>query len=197
MHTAKQKKPNFLQVTIRYNNNPLSIIGTRIRIEDEDNNSIRETQFMALYDHLRSYEKQRVICAGDFNPMCSWEKYNEYKIKYEKNIYIKGRDGWCYWWIKDRLKNSIFEIITPDKDKEDGSWVDNKNKMFLNDHIIISSNFNVLDAEYIWKFVTRKNGYVTVVNGAEVELEKNRDKSYLKGYPDHAILWAKVVPKTE
>ena len=130
MHTAKQKKPNFLQVTIRYNNNPLSIIGTRIRIEDEDNNSIRETQFMALYDHLRSYEKQRVICAGDFNPMCSWEKYNEYKIKYEKNIYIKGRDGWCYWWIKDRLKNSIFEIITPDKDKEDGSWVDNKNKMF-------------------------------------------------------------------
>ena len=44
--------------------------------------------------------------------------------------------------------------------------------MFLNDHIIISSNFNVLDAEYIWKFATRKNGYVTVVNGAEVESEK-------------------------
>lgn len=225
MNTVKDKKPNFLQVTIKYKDNPLNIIGTRIRIEDKCNDNskkkakstdsnvhlnsnkedqykkdnqlkFREDQFMALYDHLRSYKKQRVICAGDFNPKCSRKKYNKDKINYyEKKINIMGQDRWCYWWIKDKLKNSTFEIITPDKDKEEGSWVDKNNKMFLNDHIIISSDFNVPEAEYIWKFVTRENGYVKVLNNKKVELNINEDKSYLKGYPDHAILWAKVVSK--
>lgn len=190
MNTVKDKKPNFLQVAIKNDKGiPLNIVGTRIRIEREDKSSIRETQFTALYDHLNSYKDQRVICAGDFNPRCSRKKYNKDKIDYEKKRNIEGQDKWSYWWIKDKLKNSTYKIITPD---DGGSWVGDNNVMYLNDHIITNSNINVSDKKYIWKFVTKENGYVKVVNDEEVELKEDDYKSHLKGYPDHAILWVKV-----
>jgi|BioPla2DNA2_1021312.scaffolds.fasta_scaffold11474_7 hypothetical protein len=190
MNTDKVEKPNFLQVTVKYEGKPLTIMGIRIRIECEDKYSIiRETQFIALYDHLNSYKDQRVICAGDFNPRCSRKKYNKDKIDYEKKRNIEGQDKWSYWWIKDKLKNSTYKIITPD---DGGSWVGDNNVMYLNDHIITNSNINVSDKKYIWKFVTKENGYVKVVNDEEVELKEDDYKSHLKGYPDHAILWVKV-----
>jgi exonuclease III len=193
MNTDEVEKPNFLQVTVKYEGKPLTIMGTRIRtrykIMNQSENQFRIEQFNALYDHLAGYKEQRIICAGDFNPVCSRKNLDINKTKHEKDK-SEGKETWGYWWVVDKLKDIPFKIITPVR--EDGSWVGKNNEMYLNDHIITSSNINVSDEEYNWRFVTKENGYVKVVNDEEVELKKNDYKFHLKGYPDHAILRAKV-----
>ena len=85
--------PNFLQVTVKYNNAPLTIIGTRMRDME------KVPQFKILNNYLATLPiENKIICIGDFNAL------RPYCIKHlnffnEDNIYPDWHnhpDEWSY-----------------------------------------------------------------------------------------------------
>ena len=57
--------PNFLQVEVNFHGMPITVIGTRIRV-DKDNAESRKTQHAKTIEHIRKIENP-VLLTGDFN----------------------------------------------------------------------------------------------------------------------------------
>ena len=181
MNTDQTEKPNFLQVTVSYNEQPIFIIGTRIRYDD------KEKQLNALYDHLNSLNKKecKVICIGDNNatPRFLWKeiksKCKDYKLdspsyNTDNDTYKRNNKEYCCWSYVHK----------------DGEGID-KGKASL-DHII-SNGLTVTSSDYLWDFVNEENGY----KKDHVIIQPEDYKSDLVGLPDHAILIAEVMLKKE
>lgn len=87
INSDQTEKPNFLQVTVNYKNNLLTIIGTRIRIKDSSQKDYqnRKKQIDALIEHLADINNN-VVIIGDFNnsKICGDENksYTDVKEKY-------------------------------------------------------------------------------------------------------------------
>lgn len=178
LNAIQTEKPNFLKVTVKYNKKPLTIIGTRICVGDRSDEDLagRKKQRQVIYDHLESLNNEcRVICMGDFNatPRFIWEeKLNCGDFKLDCPSYNTDNDTY---------KRINKEYCSWSYVHEDGKGAD-KGKASI-DHIIVKG-LTVADSKYIWDFVNENNGYGSL---------RERDyKSHLVGYPDHAILSARI-----
>lgn len=176
--TPIKEKPDFLQVTLKINENTLAIIGTRIRVcidknaTEEQKNQFKKDQFRALDEYLSNIEIDNVICAGDFNAYwgMGWKNESNHTLPITKNTYELRTPKW-------NIKNRLF------------SYVLKNNKLVSFDHIIFRSKKNTIEIEesnvnYDWKFVNEGNGYEN--------LKPDDYKSCLNGCPDHAILTATI-----
>lgn len=66
----EENQPNFLQVESIVNGKPVSIIGTRIRVNDELTRTEflkRRQQLLSLVEHIIALGNKNIIVAGDFN----------------------------------------------------------------------------------------------------------------------------------
>lgn len=183
------EKPNFLQVTVNYKSNLLTIIGTRIRISDSSKVDYQErkVQIDSLVDHSADI-KNNVIIIGDFNnsKICGDENKSYNDVKESYHYTSRGElsvlyDTYNYHIIKDTFEHHGFSVFTPNKGK--WSWVDSYKNKYKQDHII-SRGVRVSEKEYSWFYVNKDNGYGY--------LKQEDYKSNLVGYPDHAILTADI-----
>jgi|LSQX01.3.fsa_nt_gb exonuclease III len=177
LNTAQIEKPNYLQVSVLFNNKPITIIGTRIRVEtsndttEEQKKSFKYEQFKALDNHLSSMHDKYVICTGDFNAYwknskgCIWKELSNYTLP---------------------KASKTFELFTAwDPNKRQFSYVLPDKSLCTFDHIL-ARGIKVIEksVDYSWNFVTEENGYGS--------LRPEDYKSHLVGLPDHAILSATV-----
>ena len=163
--------PNLLQVEVQFKDKSLTIIGTRIRVNNTKATIYEKRKFIkdqleTLENYLRGIHSTKVISIGDFNIWHTWANKNlnlpqEYTItgpKFNMNSNdFKSLDNWSF----------VFE---------DGS------KAPID--FIISKNITLSNLKYDWDFVTPNNGYGY--------LKPEDDKSDLTGLPDHAILTASI-----
>lgn len=179
MNTEKTEKPNFLQVIVKYNGKPLTIIGARIRqlvVTREDFLDRRE-QLEALIDHLSKLEN--IIVGGDFNNAkingnCT-KRYSEVREKYRytsKGTINVSYDTYNYHILKDAVEDCGYCLHTPKGNVY--SW----GNIFKLDHFITSKSIVASNVEYSWSFKNKKNGYGDFT-----------DNDIL---PDHAILSAEI-----
>ena len=156
-------KPEFLQVDIELERKNLTIIGTRIKSQEdyETKGKTKTEQLYYLKDHIRNTDN-RVLCLGDFNEMQS--SLND--------IFTPIAE--CYG---PRIVNNYYSFVFENGDKGGLDWILTKN---------IRSVFNgYADKEkspyatYYWKFIEETKAYGTLT-----------EKDYLGKYrlPDHAIL---------
>lgn len=185
----KDMNPNFLSITVKYNNSEIVIIGVRIRAVSDDE---REEQFKMVLSCLEIIPSEtKIICACDLNPKCSIENYRKHIDLEEKDLKKKlpASKRWSYWWIKSKL-SPRFGVITPNKG---WSWVSDKNQLFINDHIItrkdMITNVGGQKVCYVWDFMNKEEAKEDYegLKSRDFKSETNRI-----GIPDHAILLAKI-----
>jgi len=132
MNSMEAEKPTFLQVEIKVNNKPLTIIGTRIRIDNGNEKDLkaRKDQLQALSQYVKDIETA-VLIMGDFNngmykqPNWNWDLIeNSFDEDYKIHTPIKG-----FSWKKNGYKNG-----------------------FKNDHII-AKGLKITDPQYSWEFM--------------------------------------------
>jgi len=187
MDTAQPEKPDFLQVTVKHNNEPFTIIGTRIRVGDKNNNlnmdfQSRKNQFDGLKDHLTNINNTTLIM-GDFNNGSIFNEYNKQYIysncaRQYYNFQMLWRDveGKINWNFNTPDKGGTygnkFSIVTEEKHT--------KKTYYTKEDHIISKGLDITDCDYKWDFVKAENGYGS--------LNYRNFKSKMKGLPDHAML---------
>lgn len=178
LNTSETEKPNFLQVTLKHNDIPFTVIGTRIRVarDQELNIKLKKNQFKALDDHLSSMREEHVICIGDFN------------------VYWSNKDG-SIWNKKENYTlpktSESFELHTPkwNYEKNHFSYVLENNSLVSFDHVITRGiKITPASMQYDWSFINKENGYYKSCN--DKVLTPSDYKSDLIGLPDHAILVA-------
>lgn len=179
MNTKKAKRPNFLQVTVKYKEKPLTIIGARIRHKTTTRGDFldRKEQLEALIDHLSMLEN--IIVGGDFNNAKIYgnedEKYSQVREEYhytsEGEIKVTY-DTYNYHILKDAIEDHGYCLHTPKGNVS--SW----GKHFKQDHFITSKSIAASNVEYSWGFENKNNGYGVTANGVRL--------------PDHAILSAEI-----
>lgn len=181
---GKNKKPNFLQVGIEYNNKPLTVIGVRI-LPDGDYQK-RKEQLDSLTDYVKG--KKNILIIGDFNnsKICGNETLSYEEVREEYHLTKRKEvsllyDTYNYHILKDQFKHEGFTIATPTGNV--CSWVDKYKNEYKLDHIF-AKELNVHNAQYKWDFISQKNGHGT--------LKSDDYKSENAGVPDHAILTAVI-----
>ncbi|NPC94750.1 hypothetical protein HOO54_21615 [Bacillus sp. WMMC1349] len=181
MNTEKVERPNFLQVTVKYNGKSLSIIGVRIRVDKKISQKDfldRREQLEALIDHLSTLEN--IIVGGDFNNAKIngnlARKYSEVREEYRytsKGELNVSYDTYNYHILKDAIEERGYFLHTPKGNVP--SW----GNYFKLDHIITSKSIAASNVEYSWSFKNKKNGYGEFTTN-DIRL------------PDHAILSADI-----
>lgn len=171
--------PHFLQVTVKYMNKEISIIGTRIKVLKGDKTDFRQRkeQFDCLKEHICTISNASIIVTGDFNNARILKDYtgkNQETYNYEK---IKK-------WFED-IGLTLIEI-------EGFSHMG----YLKEDHIILSHDMDAT-CEYSDSFISEK--YL----GKEIyyniyfkgDYYKKNDISLPIGYPDHNLLKAIITFK--
>lgn len=189
INSGQIEKPNFLQVTVNYKNNLMTIIGTRIRMKElsKIDYQNRKKQIDALIEHVVAI-KNHVIIIGDFNnsKICGDENKRYKDVKENYHYTFDGSvsvlyDTYNYHILKDTFEDNGFSISTPDNIK--WSWVDRNKYKYRQDHIF-SKGVEISEIEYGWGFVNKDNGYGY--------LKQEDYKSHMISQPDHAILTADI-----
>lgn len=166
--------PDFLHTFMEYNEQPISIIGMRVKTYDNYINRRKQVETVIEYiNNLDEVHKSRVIVMGDFNNsqiLGDENKYNEIKQ-------YKGKDTENYnlQILKSDFKAAGFYVFnsTPKGN------VYNKYSQLISgfpykqDHIFVKG-MNVSDTEYDWSY--KEQNYIRDIG---------RD-------PDHAILKANI-----
>jgi exonuclease III len=175
--------PNFLQVEAKYNNQPLIIIGTRIRWHGSSNGKLtkqtfkkRKKEFEYLINHLKKLKETKsknIMILGDFNNarIIGDENilYDETTIdELYKNVLQRSYNYHC-------LKREFHEIGFNTHTPKSGTSIGN----FKIDHLIVSNHINLLRIDYDPNYDTVKS------------TDKNEAISEI-AFPDHAILTASI-----
>lgn len=175
----------YLAVKMRQSNYHITIIGTRILTQDEYENFIeRKKLFDALLNRLPNTPFIMLFDANNGHIQNEYDKYFVYKEGNRKHYnyqYIWGQVEDIKKWALitpdkgGRYTNGKYSIITGEHEPE--------NYHTKEDHIISSFSEALFEnADYIWDFVDRKNGY-----GKKKPTDVISD---LFGLPDHGILVA-------
>lgn len=150
--------PEFLRVDIEVENKGLSIVGTRIKTE----NNTKQNQYDYLKGQLKNID--RFLCLGDFNCV-----YN-YLSKQFSSVADVGVYG-------PRISNGYHSFVFKNGDACGLDWLLAKG---------VGNIYNgYKDAEYSpiatydWDFITSQNGY---------ENKTKDEYLGFRGLPDHAIL---------
>jgi len=163
------KLPNYLRVDVEFADTTLSIIGTRIR--SNENGCYMEKQLCNLRKHMDSI-KNPLLAIGDFN--CGPHYAKDKTWNWEK---VFGKEN-------GELISRQYSVHTPN------SGFSNVNRGNLNsiDHIISKGlgdkNILISDLYYSWEFMSRHEEY-------------RHDSRYPNFFPricfpDHAILTADI-----
>lgn len=156
-------KPEFLRVDIELEQKILTIIGTRIKSQEDYEFKVKTKteQLYFLKDYIRNIDNG-VLCTGDFNELQSSLK----------DIFTPIAE--CYG---PRIVKNYYSYVFENGDKRGLDWALTKN---------VSKVFNGYDdkkdspyASYDWTFVSEANGYGNLTKDEYLGI---------KGLPDHAIL---------
>lgn len=183
--------PDFLAITLKYKERPLTIIGTRIKVLINTNNynldfKFRKRQFKTLLDYISNIEG-RLLVTGDFNNGAIFNEIDK------NHLYSNcSRKYYNYQMIWREVEDKKLSLSTPDRggkygDKYSIVTFDSKlNKTYYTkeDHLI-SRGFETSKCDYVWNFVTPENGYGNI--------EEQDYKGNIKFVPDHAMLYAELV----
>ncbi len=157
--------PDFYEIQVNWNGQPLSIIGVRIRVDiTGKNTSYKKNQFQALDDYL-SKQNHNVICIGDYNAFWgnNWSTNNT-------------------TLTKTALRN--YKIYTPPY--KIGTWhsfVQPSGELTQLDHLITNISNRSITVEYDWSFINSLRYKIGITS--ETANKPN-------GIPDHAILKATI-----
>ncbi len=157
-------QPDYYEITVGWEGKPLTIIGTRIRVDlDSEESSFKQDQFKALDDRLSSI-KNNVICVGDFNAYWPgiWKTPKNYMLPKTSKTY---------------------SLYTPQYGK--GKWysyVGKNNKLVQLDHLITNITGKKIEVKYDWDFLN------PLMYGHSISSDSYKPS----GLPDHAILKAMV-----
>jgi|GEM_PF-561393 len=211
----EEDQPNFLQLDITVDGKPISIIGTRIRVDLKKSNSKfqeirrgeykqRHEQLLSLIDHINALESKNIIIAGDFN--------NAY-IRGDESKFYLGKDGvresyhytsrgelndlydtYNYHIMKDDFADIGLTVFTPPGEQYSCGFNLCEGKPsngYLKEDHIITKNLKAENARYCHSFIEDYK------RDKEWERRWNRQKKkyeyvIVEGYPDHAILTADV-----
>ncbi|QSX04782.1 hypothetical protein JYG23_08685 [Sedimentibacter sp. zth1] len=202
--------PDFYEIKIKIKSEEISVIGTRIRIDCKKSNSsnrqerlLEQSQRFEQYKQLTRYIKtiDNVIVVGDFNN----SRILGNEVENEKTIEEIYKD-------KDSIEHN-FQKIRNFVYKESGQKISlytatgnlssigakcteceaeepEKNEYFINKYDHLLSNYFTKDIEYKWDFLRFYKGKEFFVKNPN---KKNWEIA--KGYPDHAVLIAKILLK--
>lgn len=168
--------PNYLRVDMIVGGIEFCVIGVRIRVKDTTKGDYkwRKKQFDLISKLVDTTNKanipKRFVILGDFNNSRILETKEAYKGKLT--------EFYNYHLIGTEFEKIGLEVRTP---KEGFSW----GGYIKNDHIVVTKNINVLCCDYCWKFTEKHEVY------------KVKEKHIPIGYPDHAILTAKIALNEE
>lgn len=153
--------PDFYEVKIKVNSDPLSIIGTRTRkdIKKIYGKNYTKEQFSALDKYLSNINHD-FICMGDFNAY--WGK----SWKTDKNTTLTNTS-----------KIDKISLCTPSYNPDIFSYVLPNGKKVSLDHCI--TTLKIKNSEYDWRFLCDKYGYKGIT-------KESPNKP--TGIPDHAML---------
>ena len=150
--------PEYLQIDIEIEGRELSIIGTRIKTQNDDS---KVFQYNYLKKILRNIDT--FICLGDFNCV---HRVLSNKFKTVANVYGPR--------VKDGYHSFVFN--KSDDNKRGLDWIIFKGVDVYNGYEDKKQSPN---ATYDWSFISSENGYR--------DKTKN-DYLGIRGLPDHAIL---------
>lgn len=158
--------PDFYEVKVTWNSQPLSIIGVRVKVDiTGTNTAYKRNQFQALDDYL-SKQIHNVLCVGDYNAF--WG--NNWTTKRNTTLGKTATNG--------------FKLHTPTYNK--GEWYSfvqpngDKNQL---DHLITNISNRMITVEYDWSFINSSRYTCNI---------KAYTANKPKGMPDHAILKATI-----
>lgn len=160
--------PDFLEVCVNWQNEPLSIIGIRINVDIIESDSktnkkaFKISQFKALDSFLS--KKHNVLCIGDFNAYWgnTWETTN--------NMLLDTKDAG-------------YTLHTPNYDKDGFSYVQPDGVKTQLDHLITNITGRKITPRYDWSFIN------TLRYKPGIKKESPNKPS---GLPDHAILKVEI-----
>ena len=193
--TSIYNAPDFLHIEIMINRVKYQILGIRIRIDDgsEDDYKERRKQFEYFSNYVSDLDN--VIILGDFNNSYIRgdlnASYSETKKLYEKNDSVKPRVTrfFNYQMMKEIIGEDI-KTFTPSNKKSWGIKIIDNNFDYgyiQNDHLMVSKNISVEKVEYDWGFIDKnKEKYLSM------DVDKTGRINVEKGYPDHAVLRARL-----
>lgn len=139
----QKKMPNYLRVTLKYNEKPFTIIGTRIRWNGHWNNEKkkcvitketfidRRNEFNELLHYVSAIQNnvgENILIAGDLNN--AWDKISDWSINGDYNINI----------IEKESRKLGLKVHTPEKGYSIGE--------FRLDHLIIPKSYGTEDLSY-------------------------------------------------
>lgn len=192
---SMNNSPNFLHIEVMINGLKYQLLGIRIRIDNgsEDDYKERRKQFEYFSNYISDLDN--VIILGDFNN--SYIRgdlegsYSKTKKLYEKNS--KGEllvtRFFNYHMMKDMIGEDI-NVFTPSNKKSWGlKCTDDRFDYgyIQNDHLMTSKSIFIEEFDYDWDFVCKNKEKYCAMN-----VDKTGRIDVEKGYPDHAVLWAKV-----
>ncbi len=175
--------PNFLQVEVKYNNEPLIIIGTRIRWHGNSNGKLtkqtfekRKKEFEYLINHLKKLKEMKsknILILGDFN---NARILGDENILYDENaideLYKNVlQRSFNYHILKREFHEIGFNTHTPKAGTSIG--------IFKIDHLIVSNNIMLSKIDYDPNFDTLMSTY-------------KKETIPEIGLPDHSILTASI-----
>ena len=153
--------PDFYEVKVKWNEEPLSIIGVRMKV------GVDKKQFTALDDYLSGLDNN-VICIGDFNAY--WP--NIWKTK-DNHTLPKTSDKYnLYTPPYENGKN--FSYVLKDQKTGIGKYVQL-------DHLITNIPDVNVEVEYYWDFINTLRYKCGITSKTLIKPS---------GLPDHAILKA-------
>lgn len=158
--------PDFYEIKVEWNGQPLSVIGVRIKVDIIGKNAtFKKNQFKALDDYLSNLN-HNVICIGDYNA-------------YWGNIWSSKKNTTLH-----KTASNNFQIYTPSYSKDNFSFVQSNGKKVQLDHLITNiGNKNNIKVKYDWSFINSIRYKCCIT--AETPQKP-------KGFPDHAILKVKI-----
>ena len=166
-----EKHPDFLQLTVEIEGKEYYIIGVRILACYDYTD--RLPYFACFNYYLQTLKDKNVIVLGDFN-----NGFVRSDIGYYKN-----KNNFCYnYRLIEILLGNNFKMITPKNKYSWGLQYDGEKFQYgyvADDHLILSRHLNEkVKIDYDWSFADEnKNIYC---------------KKIPNGFPDHAILRAKI-----
>lgn len=158
--------PDFYEIQVTWNSQPLSIIGVRIKTDiTGENVAYKRNQFQSLDDYL-SKQNHNVLCVGDFNAY--WG--NSWSTKRNTTLAKTAANG--------------YQLHTPTYNKGDWySFVQSNGDKNQLDHLITNISNRLITVEYDWSFIN------SAMYACNIKADSPNKP---KGMPDHAILKATI-----
>lgn len=172
--------PHFLQVTVKYMNKEISIIGTRIKVLKGDKTDFkqRKEQFDCLKEHICTISNGSIVVTGDFN-----------NARILKDYTGKNQETYNYEKIKKWFEDIGLRLIEIEGFSHMG--------YLKEDHIILSQDMDAT-CEYSDSFINEeylgKEIYYNIYFKGDYYNKK--DSSLPIGYPDHNLLKATITFKS-